>query len=461
MSAESTTPVAGDGDSGQIRITLTTRDASVAVPNVPLFVPLSLKRYGLSEVVNHLLATEKSIPFDFLINSKLLRESLHEYITHNGQSSEQTLAVEYTRSILPPTFLASYAHLDWVSSVDVISNSPAPVLSGCYDGIVRTWNLSGAVVSEFGGHTAPVKAVKWIDDRRLVSGGMDRSIRLWKVPVGDGNEATFGEGDEPVAVASSRIFTGHTSTVEDLAVNVRTSRMLSAGADGLVALWTTNYKEAPAASVPVSSREPSGKRRRKAALPSKGPISMLSSHTEAATGVIFDGNDPTVGYSASLDHTIKTWDLITGALVDTRSASYSLLTISQLPKLSLLVCGSSARHVTLHDPRAAESATSQTLHGHSNFVVSLSPSPESDYMFASASHDGTVRVWDVRAQSSLYVITRDSKSSPTDKGRMKVFDVHWSSNVGIVSGGEDKRVQVNRGTGLDTVKAAAANEEKK
>lgn len=42
---------------GQIRITLTTRDPSVAVPDVPLYVPLSLKRYGLSEVVNHLLAT--------------------------------------------------------------------------------------------------------------------------------------------------------------------------------------------------------------------------------------------------------------------------------------------------------------------------------------------------------------------------------------------------------------------
>lgn len=42
---------------GQIKITLTTRDESVAVPDVPLLVPLSLKRYGLSEVVNHLLAT--------------------------------------------------------------------------------------------------------------------------------------------------------------------------------------------------------------------------------------------------------------------------------------------------------------------------------------------------------------------------------------------------------------------
>ncbi|KAK9244958.1 WD40-repeat-containing domain protein [Lipomyces tetrasporus] len=452
---------AGDSGSssdttGQIRITLTTRDPSVAVPDdVPLYVPLALKRYGLSEIVNHLLATEKPIPFDFLINSELLRVSLQDYITQKGLSSEQTLALEYTRSILPPTFLASYVHPDWVSSVDVIEAAPsnvnaAPILSGCYDGIVRTWNLSGSVVSEFGGHTGPVKAVRWLDVNKVVSVGMDRSIRIWKVPAaGDQNDEVMADvlgSNGPQTVTSARIFAGHKSTVEDIAVNAETSRMLSAGADNAVGLWTTNYKEAPPASGSLSTREMTGKRRRKTTLPSRGPISMMDSHSGPVTGVIFDPKDHTVGYSVSLDHTIKTWDLVTGALVDTRTTSFPLLSIVALPQLSLLCCGSSARHVTLHDPRAAADATTTTtLTGHTNFVVGLSRSPESEYMFCSASHDGTVRVWDVRAQNSLYVISRESKAAE----KAKVFGVHWSKSAGIVSGGEDKRMQINRGTGLD------------
>ncbi|KAK9494883.1 WD40-repeat-containing domain protein [Lipomyces doorenjongii] len=441
---------------GQIMITLTTLDKAFAVPEVPLYVPLSLKRYGLSEVVNHLLATERPIPFDFLINSEILRTSLQEYIIQKGLSSEQTLALEYTRSILPPTFLASYSHPDWVSSVDVIvapsSNANAtPILSGCYDGIVRTWNLSGSVVSEFGGHTGPVKSVRWLDENKVVSASMDRSIRIWKVPVdnqGDEDMANVLDNNGPQTVVSARTFTGHKSTVEDLAVNAATSRMLSAGADGAVGLWTTNYKEAPPATVAVSTRELSGKRRRKTVVPSRGPISMMDSHTGPVTGVIFDPKDGTVGYSVSLDHTIKTWDLVTGVLVDTRTTSFPLLSITALPELSLLCSGSSARHVTLHDPRAAADATtSRTLVGHTSFVVSLSRSPESEYMLSSASHDGTVRVWDVRAQKSMYVISRDSKTA--DKA--KVFGVHWSETVGIVSGGEDKRLQINRGTGLEVI----------
>ncbi|KAK7205156.1 WD40-repeat-containing domain protein [Myxozyma melibiosi] len=445
-----------DPGTGQIKITLKTRDESVSVPDVPLFVPLSLKRYGLSEVVNHLLDTEKPIPFDFLINGELLRVSLFDYITSKGLSSESTIELEYTRSILPPTFLASYSHPDWVSSVDILKSMPvakAPIVSGCYDGIVRTWSLAGQVTSEFAGHTAPVKSVKFFENgKKIVSGSMDRSIRIWKVPDESATTNDEDDTDETIAaVGSARIFTGHKAAVNSVAADSSTSRVLSAGADCIVGLWNTNYKQAPPATVTVSTREPTGKRRRKSALPSRGPISLMESHTEPVTGVIFDAKDSTVGYSVSLDHTIKTWDLVTSALVDTRTTSFSLLSIAHLPRLSLLCCGSSARHVTLHDPRAAaDETTTRTLHGHTNFVVSIAPSPESDYMFSTASHDGTVRVWDVRANRSLYVIDRDTRTADV---KTKVFGVDWSHEVGIVSAGEDKRVQVNRGTDLDTVKA--------
>ena len=71
----------------------------------------------------------------------------------------------------------------------------------------------------------------------------------------------------------------------------------------------------------------------------------------------------------------------------------------------------------------------------------------------SSSYDGFCRVWDVRAagaQGSLYTIKREGGDAAIANagGIKKVFDVKWSKEVGIVSGGEDKRVQVNSGVSV-------------
>lgn len=107
-----------------------------------------------------------------------------------------------------------------------------------------------------------------------------------------------------------------------------------------------------------------------------------------------------------------------------------------------------------------------TLRGHTNAVVSLAADPESNYGLVSGSHDGTCRVWDVRSSrsekegrvgESLYVVERESSKGEGKKvggEGVKVFGVVWDKGVGIVSGGEDKRVQVNRGKGMVEEKAA-------
>ena len=109
--------------------------------------------------------------------------------------------------------------------------------------------------------------------------------------------------------------------------------------------------------------------------------------------------------------------------------------------LSQLACGSSARHITLHDPRvSASTVTTSTLRGHTNAVVALSPNSNSHWQIVSASHDGTLRIWDVRATESRSIWTIKRKREGLC-GKAKAFDVEWSS-LGIVSG-EDKRVQID------------------
>jgi len=102
-----------------------------------------------------------------------------------------------------------------------------------------------------------------------------------------------------------------------------------------------------------------------------------------------------------------------------------------------------------------------TLRGHANAVVTLARDPHSTYGLLSGSHDGTCRIWDIRSTKtdkngvvgeSIYVIPRESLEEGEKTGTsrvggegIKVFSVCWDRTLGILSAGEDKRIQINRG----------------
>ena len=115
-----------------------------------------------------------------------IRTSLDDFLTQNGISSETTLGVEYIKALIPPLYVASYEHDDWVSSVDVLSSTSQSgrnaandvegiiqnkLLSGSYDSLLRIWNMSSEVIATGSGHTAAVKAAKFISSTRVVSSG--------------------------------------------------------------------------------------------------------------------------------------------------------------------------------------------------------------------------------------------------------------------------------------------------
>lgn len=464
MSSEQTTTA----DTSQIKIHLFTREEDPSLQPTDsaasnLYVPISLQRYGLSEIVNHLLELEQKVPFDFLINGVLLRTSLQQYINTNGLSSEVTLQIEYTRAVLPPSFLSSLNDEDWIGSIDVYSsNSNNYIAAGSYDGVIRTYNNAEKKIQKlYSGHSGPIRSIKCISETRLVSGSNDRTLRLWKTRLNP-NQSNNDDDDEDVEDGKTlAILEGHKAPVVSIDVSIESSKILSASYDNSIGFWSTNYKEMnvvdPLEDInnPNNKMSTAAKKRRKLSLKDssirrRAPLAILESHTSPVEQVIFDGNDNTVAYSVSQDHTIKTWDLVSSRCIDTKATSYSLLSIAQLKSLNLLACGSSARHITLHDPRMNSSSkiTQHQLIGHKNFVVSLDTCPENEFLLASGSHDGTVKVWDVRSTNPMYTITRNSlETDPSvQKGvNDKVFAVRWAKGVGIVSGGQDKKIQINKG----------------
>jgi WD40 repeat protein len=436
----------------------------------------------LSTLVNNLLGSEKPVPLEFLINGSYLRTSIDEYLTANGFSAETTLAVEYVRALIPPVHVASFEHDDWVSSVDVLSASSRiavpgigdgqeRILSSSYDGYLRVWNTSSQLLATSpnpsdGGHTSSITSARFISTTQVVSSGLDRTVRMWKY--------REDEAEAQGKFSPQLELYGHKGSVNSIAVLGQSNRILSASADHSVGFWSTSKSEAPEAPtnlLPSASARVSKRRKldRSVTVPQRGPLVLLKAHTEAVSEAMFDSRDSTVGYSASWDHTVRTWDLVTSALVDTRTTANALLSLAQLSELHLLATGSSGKDVKLIDPRdSATTISAMTLRGHYNAVVSLARDPESQYGLLSGSHDGTCRVWDIRSKrsgkdgvvgESIYTIERESAKG---KGRavagegVKVFGVCWDKVIGIVSASEDKRVQINRGTGIVSQRTVTA-----
>ncbi|EME39416.1 hypothetical protein DOTSEDRAFT_56810 [Dothistroma septosporum NZE10] len=445
--------MATDG-TAQVRIRLKTKDSEIELPETgPILVTTDLKRYQLSTLVNRLLDTEKPIPLEFLVNGQFLRTSLDDFLTQNGISAETTLFVEYVKALVPPTHVASYEHDDWVSSVDILSQGPqSRILSGSFDGSLSIWNMSSGKVATGQWHKARVNSAAFLSKSEIVSAGVDRSLILW-----DFKDAETGQG----ALKPRLELLGHQSSIESLAVSASTSRILTASADGRIGLWST--KKAEGTPVPEWVG-PANKRRRtsgpEVSLPQRGALSMLEGHRDQVKEVVFDDKDHTVAYSASQDHTVKTWDLTTNRAVDTRTTGQSLTSLLHLPEQSLIAAGGTQRYIDLVDPREGATKVSvMQLRGHQGMVNALAQNPELSYQVVSASNDGTCRIWDLRAGSSeatgdrvgssVFVIERDSqrgakKAEQGDSSR--VFSVCWDQEVGIVSGGRDKMLQINKGS---------------
>lgn len=425
-----------------------------------------------------MLDTPTAIPFDFLVNGTFLRTTLEDYLKENGLSFESQVTLQYVRSLIPPVYEASFEHDDWVGAVDVLSATSAAgrwsgdgfaqgqdrILSASYDGLLRVWNGSGQAIAtspagSLGGHTASIKAAKFLSASQIASAGMDRTVRVWKY-------SESGDHFSGALKPTLELY-GHKGSIQSLDVDGKAKRVLTASADGSIGLWSTSKASAPDAPAELLPATHATKRRKltsSVSVPQKGALSLMPVHNAPANAAIFDPRDRTVGYSVSHDHTLRTLDLTTGAVVSTLTLSNPLLSLCALPGIStpLLAAGTSARNVTLVDPRASATTTSvMTLRGHLNKVVSLAASPDSNYALVSGSHDGTVRIWDLRSvrptskdegagsvSEAVYVIDRESregkKRALAGEG-CKVFGVAWDKSWGIVSGGEDKRVQINRG----------------
>jgi ribosome biogenesis protein YTM1 len=213
----------------QVRVRFVTKHASMRVIETPFSVPIRLARYGLSEIINHLLGLDPPTPFDFLVDGEFLRSSLIKYFESKNLSGEMVLTLEYLPALRMPQQVESDDHPDWVSAVD--GGLEKHFVTGCYDGRVRLYDSKGQCIATTTAHSKPIKALATIkiDDKTagVISGSKDQDVRMWRLDL---------ENNTMVPISTCQ---AHADTVEAIAVNPGTNKFATGSWDGSVQVWDT------------------------------------------------------------------------------------------------------------------------------------------------------------------------------------------------------------------------------
>jgi len=356
-----------DEDQGeQIRICLRlapgVNDPSLEVPLDPIAVPSNLRRKGLSALVNHLLGRKvpsegngesgeelkgsddemkddegmlPALPFDFILNGKLLRMGVEAAVRRDGLSLEEAVEIRYFVAQTAPTTSGTSETLpDWVSALSFtpIMKQQLPydgfVFSGCYDGSIRTLlSETCAVLTSVKAHSGAIKCLDstvWNDNdgeaAMVVTGSMDQTLLTHILTV----LSSEGRGDvQKCSMKLHGVYTGgHFNSIESVAITQSSSnqRFLASGDwDGKMCLW----KVPASASGAEQVKGGTSKKRQKvdSSSSSKGSkldvaevssVATWKSHASNISGIVWGvkgGNDQQHLITSSWDHSCKVWDV--------------------------------------------------------------------------------------------------------------------------------------------------------
>ena len=262
-----------------------------------------------------------------------------------------TMKFDLSRTIIGHTNAVKSLHFGHVGEF---------LLSGGADRTVRVWRESNGIqVRNMTGHSKMVTAVQWNPDQdTIASASLDHTVRIWDVE-------TFTE---------LRALKGHTNTVTSLSWSPDGETLASGSMDQTVILW--DWKK--------------GVNRR-----------TLKAHTGMVTCLEFR-SDGTLLASGGADRRVVLWDA--GNYRDFRTyyphAAAMVTTLAFSPDGQILATG--GQDHLIHLLSSATGAEIRTLDGHEKSVQSLAFSADGRFL-VSGGADGTVRLWDVDKGQELAV----------------------------------------------------------
>ncbi|HET7500440.1 MAG TPA: WD40 repeat domain-containing protein [Kofleriaceae bacterium] len=266
-------------------------------------------------------------------------------------------------------------------------------LSGGYDKTLKVWELeSGREVATLAGHTHYVSACTVTPDgRHVVSASYDQMLRVWEL----------GNGREVATLA------GHTHHVTACAVTPDGRHMVSASYDKVLKVWElgsgreVTTLEVHTHHVSACAVTPDGRHVVSASADKTLKVWELGSWWQVAT---FEGHPHWVSacavtpdgrhvVSASHDHTLKVWELGSGRPVATLEGhTHQVSACAVTPDGRHVVSASDDETLKVWEMESGREVAA--LEGHTSAVTACAVTPDGRHV-VSASADKTLKVWDL------------------------------------------------------------------
>ncbi|CAK9002339.1 Vegetative incompatibility protein HET-E-1 [Durusdinium trenchii] len=303
-------------------------------------------------------------------------------------------------------------------------------IESAQDAIVRLIDVeSGLEKAVLHGHSDDVRSCAIADDSKtVVSGSLDRSVRLWDAETG-----------APRSVFRTR------SPVLTVAISRDGRVVVSGRLDGVVELWDADTGEelhslhghsGGVCGVSISGRTvASGSTDSSVRLwdAQSGALDhILTGHLDLVRGVTISSDSGTVA-SASYDKTVRIWDAIRGTVkLVFRGHDSAVWGVAISSDGKMVVSGGEDHTVRLWD--AETGVENRVFRGHASDVTCVTFSSDAN-MIASGSDDATVRLWESdldygsnegtsKEQIWELVMSEDISTiaSAEDSGRIRVWD---------------------------------------
>jgi WD40 repeat protein/transcriptional regulator with XRE-family HTH domain len=267
-------------------------------------------------------------------------------------------------------------------------------------GNIYLWNISTTqLLATFSGHKGWVWSVAFSPDgRTLASGSSDSSVRLWNVQSGQ----------------CLQVLTDHTGGVRSVSFSADGQQLASGSEDKTVRLWNLQGQ----------------------------CLHVLKGHTQSVYSVHFATDQQTFA-SSSNDTTVRIWDVSNGNCLSVlQEHTTGVQCVRYSPDGQLLASGCRNGSIRLwsahlshdrHRKTHVINSSVKVLQGHTDWIWNIAFSPDGHWL-ASASLDGTLRLWDIQDGQPIHVLEGHTHD---------VFGLAISADSQLlVSTGEDQTVRL-------------------
>ena len=396
-------------EESQFEIKLVTKlSEKFVIPSDKIVVPGGLTRLDLSELVNDSLSLPSRVPFDFLINNEFLRGSIAVHCAERGILSEKTVEIEYVIAMEEPESNDfTEPQKEWISGFAL---TEASLFTSSVDGILSRYDSkTGKQLCTSAQSSLPLTGVACSDHGIVITVGKDGFVR-------------FSNSDSLEVVALGKVEGGLRSVA---LCPFDQTLTLTGSISGTVHLW----------NVPIVQTKENKKKR-------------SSATTVESRAIALETSSPIVGISwvslsraiaACEDGTVHIFDPISTEAFPTIATNRAITAMTSLGDAKVVTGHPDGRVIFWDMKKEGRSVNLEAVNScrsHGRSITCLSNRPGSEFLVASSSIDGCIKLFDSRA--SHFAI--QSVSLPSDE---RALAVRWVDEDRFISGGSDGIVRMH------------------